>query len=128
MDKLVIFILLLCVLVLPLVLAACSNSPAGTRQPQQIVQNLPPRHFYDRAELNIWRQSVGIVGVNMNYVDGIMQLQQIALEDGYIVSIDLDWDESTDYWGVSLTALAGDGFYVIYPDDLTVTWFCQVQW
>jgi len=127
MRKHILSLVIICILLLPLALVACETSSVDVVPTQQVLQKIPPRHFYDRAELTQWRQAVGVVGLNMSYVDAVLELQRIALGDGYIVSIDIDWDESVEYWGLTLTALAGDGFYSIYPDDLTVTWFCDVR-
>jgi len=84
-----------------------------------------PRHFIDRGELLNWRTAIGIIGTNTSWVDRCILLQQKALKDGFITSLDIDIYENT--LGISLTVIAGDGFYCIYPDDLTINYITSIN-
>ena len=61
----------------------------------------------------------------MKWVDACIALQQQALKDGYIISLDIDI--SNGHWGLSLTVIAGDSFYYINPDDLTVNYIDTIH-
>lgn len=87
--------------------------------------HLPPRHFYDRTELSYWRDKHGLIGINHGYIDSCLQMQQLALEDGLILSLDID--DGGDSWELSLTALAGDKFYQLYPGDLEIYYICDID-
>ncbi len=76
------------------------------------------RHFADLEELVNWRNQIGTI-TNMSVVNAHIELQRLAFNDGYITSIDLD-EHDDGSWGVSLTVIAGDKFYYIVPDDLSV--------
>jgi len=77
-----------------------------------------PRNFNDEAELTEWREEVGIVGNELSWVDSCVLLHEIALRDGYLVTLDVDLYE--DEFGVSLTVIAGERFYQTYPDKAEV--------
>ncbi len=85
----------------------------------EIEELCPPRDFQDRSELVSWREATGIVGQGLSWVDRCLKLQEIGLSDGYILSIDVDVDDYGDIY-VSLTAIAGENFYIVYPDELEV--------
>lgn len=85
----------------------------------EIEEVCPPRDFQDRSELVSWREQTGIVGEGLSWVDRCLRLQEIGLSDGYILSIDVDVDVYDDIY-VSLTAIAGENFYTVYPDELEV--------
>ena len=85
----------------------------------EIEEVCPPRVFQDRPELVSWREATGIVGQGLSWVDRCLKLQEIGLSDGYILSMDVDVDEYGDSY-VSLTAIAGENFYIVYPDELEV--------
>ena len=82
------------------------------------------RNFINGTELETWRESVGIIQVGTTYWESVMELQRIAFEDGFILSIDLD--DQGDYWGLSLNAFAGNRVYAVYPEALEVFYF--VDW
>jgi len=85
----------------------------------EIKEVYPPRNFEDKFELTSWRDDTGIVGEGLAFVDACLKLQEIGLSDGYILSIDIDMgDYGATY--VSLTAVAGENFYMVYPDELGI--------
>jgi len=77
-----------------------------------------PRNFNDEAELIEWRETTGIVGSELSWVDSCVLLHEIALKEGYLVTLDLDVEEGV--FVVSLTAIAGERFYLLYPDEIEV--------
>ena len=85
----------------------------------EIEEVYPLRNFDDRSELVSWREDTGIVGEGLSYVDACLKLQEIGLSDGYILSIDIDVGDYGDTY-VSLTIIAGENFYIVYPDELEV--------
>jgi len=93
-----------------------------TKELAEIEEVYPPRNFKDKFELTKWRKETGIVGSRISWVDACLKLQEIGLSDGYILSIDVDID--TELYGesiaVSLTVIAGEYFYMLYPDGLEV--------
>lgn len=84
----------------------------------EIEEVCPPRDFQDRSELVSWREAIGVVGQGLSWVDRCLKLQEIGLSDGYILSMDVDVLDGDIY--VSLTAIAGENFYIVYPDELEV--------
>ena len=84
----------------------------------EIEEVYPLRNFDDRSELVSWREDTGIVGEGLSYVDACLKLQEMGLLDGYILSIDIDVGDYDIY--VSLTVIAGENFYMVYPDELEV--------
>ena len=85
----------------------------------EIEEVYPPRNFDDRSELVSWREATGIVGEELSYVDACLRLQEIGLSDGYIISMDVDVGDYGEMY-ISLTAIAGENFYMVYPDELQV--------
>lgn len=81
-----------------------------------------PRNFDNEAELIEWRKEVGIVGSELSWVDSCVLLHEIALKEGYLVTLDVDVyvDVDVEELGVSLTAIAGERFYQLYPDEIEV--------
>jgi len=77
-----------------------------------------PRNFDNEADLIEWRKEVGIVGNELSWVDSCVLLHEIALKEGYLVTLDVDIYE--EELGVSLTAVAGERFYQLYPDEIEV--------
>ena len=79
----------------------------------------PPRNFYSYSELNNWVISNGVSGypyastIKGWYTKG-MELQQDALNDGYIVSVDIDTDSSGSV--VWCVAVIGDTMYYWDPE------------
>ena len=65
----------------------------------------PPVHFDNKAELVKWRASAGDITASRS----CLELQELALGDGYIVSI----HPSLEYCVV----VAGDSLYKIIPED-----------
>jgi outer membrane murein-binding lipoprotein Lpp len=82
------------------------------------------RHFTDAAELEAWRESVGIIDAGTTYLDSLLELQRIAFEDGYILSIDLDY--SDEGWILSLNAFTGDAVYLVYSDETGVYYLADL--
>ncbi len=83
-----------------------------------------PRNFNNEAELIEWRNAVGIVGSELSWVDSCVLLHEIALKEGYLVTLDVDVEEGV--FGVSLTAIAGERFYQLWPDDTEVLFMAFV--
>lgn len=89
-----------------------------TRLEAELANFSLPRNFDDEAELIEWRKEVGIVGSELSWADSCVLLHEIALREGYLVTLDVDIYE--DEFGVSLTAIAGERFYQVYPDEIEV--------
>jgi chromosome segregation ATPase len=88
----------------------------------EIKEAYPPRHFDSRMELVDWRNEIGTVDSNLAYIDACRKLQEIALADGYIISININWENQ---WVASLTAIAGDSIYQMWPDEYEVSYITQ---
>lgn len=80
----------------------------------------PPRHFTSRAELQNWRNEAGIIPYNSNIYSWCEQLQEKALEDGFIVSVSSYYDYDDFAWYTCCLATAGDSVYSFYPDEFTL--------
>ena len=63
--------------------------------------------------------SPGSRPARLRWADACLSLQETGLSDGYTLSIDVDMDAYRDMY-VSLTVIAGEHFYIIYPDELEV--------
>ncbi len=106
----------------------CTDLTASTLDLKKQVEELKnkhPRHFTDRAELLAWRIKAGIIA-KMSWTDAVLELQRQGIEAGYIISTDIDGN-SDGSLGLSLTVIAGDSFYMIFPDDLTLTYISKLR-
>jgi len=79
-----------------------------------------PRNFDSEAELTEWREETGIVGSGLSWVNSCVLLHEIALKEGYLVTLDVDVYEGDDTLYVSLIAVAGERFYQLHPDGVEV--------
>jgi len=90
---------------------------AANEELAAIKEVYPPRNFNSRTELVEWREGVGI----LDYTDiyrGCEKLQEIALSDGYILSVSTFYDYYDEIWYTACLATAGDSIYSLYPDEL----------
>lgn len=76
----------------------------------------PPRHFTSATELRQWLAANDISDMPATelaetLVDRTLQLQEAALEDGYIISLDID--EDPDFFYVNALALIGGLIWII---------------
>jgi len=98
-----------------------TNYAAVEAELADIQQVYPPRDFATRQALVEWRNTAGIFDTP-NPLDDCRSLQQIALQDGYIVSISVGLEELT----YGCRAIAGDSIYQILPWELSVAWIDYV--
>ena len=76
----------------------------------------PPRHFTSATELRQWLAANDISDMPATelaetLVDRTLQLQEAALEDGYIMSLDID--EDPDFFYVNALALIGGLIWIV---------------
>jgi hypothetical protein len=77
-----------------------------------------PRHFSSLQELRDWLEQDDTEDEWSHvscYAELCYILQARAIQDGYILSTDVDFEDGVDYW--SNCAVIGDTIYWIYPDD-----------
>jgi len=84
----------------------------------------PPRHFESEDELRDWRESVGLLGGD-SLPDAYLKLQEMALSDGYIVSVRLYQSGGT--WWIGCIALAGNSFYGLPYDSFELLFLRDVD-
>lgn len=78
----------------------------------------PPGSFESVTELENW------VGENLieseDYADGtfrnVLDVQNAGLEEGYLISIDLDYYSDREGWAILLGAFAGNSYYSWTPE------------
>ena len=84
----------------------------------------PPRHFDTYNELEDWvNKHTPFEYEVFDLAEKNLELQEQALADGYIWSVELLRFEDTGYHFSVGEAVAGDSFYYIAPDG-TITWIC----
>lgn len=83
----------------------------------EIQDKCPPRHFVSRADLQTWRNQTGVVEAG-DLLLSCELLQDLALRDGYVLSVCLCWDDYSVY--VGCLAKIGASYYGVSPDDLIV--------
>ena len=76
----------------------------------------PPRHFTSATELRQWLAANAIsempaTEMAETLVDRTLQLQEAALEDGYIISMNLQ--EDFDFFYITATALIGGLIWIV---------------
>ena len=76
----------------------------------------PPRHFNSATELREWLATndiseMPVTEVATVLVDKTLQLQEAALADGYIISLDID--EDPDFFYVNALALIGGLIWIV---------------
>ncbi len=98
--------------------ALYTNYVAVEAELADIQQVYPPRDFESRQELVDWRNGAGIFDT-INPTDDCRSLQQVALRDGYIVSVSTGLELDSP---VGCRAIAGDSFYQLLPWELGVFW------
>lgn len=80
----------------------------------------PPGSFESVSELEQW-VSAHLKKETTEYIDSTfrnaVQIQKEGLEDGYLVSIDLDYFPDDETWIVWCNAFAGNTFYEWYPEE-----------
>lgn len=88
---------------------------------EQMEAKYPPRKFRDAAELEAWlnKQPVPPTATNATlWVDHGLKLQKAALEDGYVINVEIDEGENEGYYVVTCTAMLEDNSYYWWdPDD-----------
>ena len=88
-----------------------------------------PRHFSSLQELRDWLEQDDTddewTDVSC-YAELCYMLQVRALQDGYLISTDVDFESGVDYW--SNCAVIGDTIYWIYPDDDSVNQVGDSSW
>ncbi len=86
----------------------------------------PPRHFTSATELREWLAAdtvseMPVAEIAETLVDRTLQLQEAALADGYIISLDID--EDPDFFYVNALALIGGLIWIIDVEtDEVVQW------
>lgn len=79
----------------------------------------PPGDFATLTELENWAKAH--VQPTTTYVDAAfkaaLKVQSAALGDGYLVSVNIDYDQVGDSYVVSCSAITGDCFYAWFPED-----------
>lgn len=93
-----------------------STSSKASSDLAAIQEVYPPRHFTSATELRQWLAANAISdmpasSVAETLVDKTLQLQEAALEDGYIISLDID--EDPDFFYVNALALIGGLIWII---------------
>ena len=83
----------------------------------EIKKVYPLRNFDSVEELIEWRESVGVLDFTALY-QGCQKLQELALNDGYIVSVSTYWHQQDQIWYTCCLAVAGDSLYSFYPDNV----------
>ena len=88
-----------------------------------------PRHFSSLQELRDWLEQDDTddewTDVSC-YAELCYMLQVRALQDGYLISTDVDFQSGVDYW--SNCAVIGDTVYWIYPDDDSIDQVGDSSW
>ena len=88
-----------------------------------------PRHFSSLQELRDWLEQDDTddewTDVSC-YAELCYMLQVRALQDGYLISTDVDFQSGVDYW--SNCAVIGDTMYWIYPDDDSIDQVGDSNW
>jgi len=86
----------------------------------------PPRHFYNMEELQEWlsKNNVSDRPASMTHEDlyaKTLDLQEDALNDGYIISAWIDYNKYTDYYRILCSAVADGTIYMwnVESDELT---------
>ena len=93
-----------------------SNYDAATSDLAAIQELYPPRHFTSATELRQWLAAndisdLPVTEVPQTLVDKTIQLQEAALEDGYILSLDID--EDPDFFYVNALALIDGLIWIV---------------
>ncbi len=95
-------------------LAECQNQPAPA--PAQ----LQPRLFANIAELDTWIDAQPVPSREssdaVQWFDRALRLQRQALEDGYLINVELD-SEDDEVYSVYCTATLADGSYYWWEPD-----------
>jgi len=101
-----------------------SDYDAAQEELASIKEVYPPRNFNSEAELREWRTSVGLLK-EYSVPEGYIKLQEMALSDGYIVSVRLFQEGGT--WYFSGLAVAGNSFYAFLPTSLELVYLRDVE-
>jgi hypothetical protein len=91
-------------------------------------EKCPPGDFATVSELQTWANNHK--QTKTQYADdwfrGCLQVQEAGLEDGYMISVDIDYDSSTGTYTIGCNAFAGGSYYwwnpespILYPYDST---------
>lgn len=79
----------------------------------------PPGDFATVSELEDWVKAH--IQPATTYADeafrAALRVQSAALGDGYLVSVDIDYDEAADKYVLSCNAVVADCFYTWFPED-----------
>lgn len=90
----------------------------------------PPKHFTSSAELREWLRNnpvseQGPTDIAESLYTKAMEIQQAALEDGYIISVNIDYDESEAeaiYWIACVAVINGE-IWSWNPEDDDIVYF-----
>ncbi len=97
---------------------ASSQSTITTLQNQIAASKL--KYFTTQAALTSWLSSQPFFNTSDLYADSV-HLQNLALQQGYLLTAYLDWDTNGNYYG-DCEALCGDGYlYIISPRNHSVS-------
>ncbi len=93
-----------------------SNYDDASSDLAAIQEVYPPRHFTSATELRQWLAAntisdMPVTEIAETLVDRTLQLQEAALEDGYIISLDID--EDPDFFYVNALALIGSLIWIV---------------
>jgi len=89
---------------------------------KEITAKYPPKYFYSTRELENWLIYNSVSErpyaeyAEQMYIDAL-DIQQNALEDGYIISVNVESDETGENYLVYCTAVVGDRLYWWQPDS-----------
>lgn len=85
-----------------------------------IEELFPPRYFEDVTELDLWINSQPKPNSEssdaVQWLDRALGQQKVALNDGYIINVEL-WDTGSGYYYVDCTAMLQDGSYYFWDPD-----------
>jgi len=107
---------------------------AASTELAEIKEVYPPRDFSSMKELQEWLAENDVSErSHAEYVETMygkaLQIQEDALKDGYIISVDVDYDESKRVYYTSCVAVIDGELWVWHPEtDEPVNYSQMVEW